>query len=89
MKMSDRGADSRPPSPVAPSLKLDGHEKEIIKRQIDTPKSQMSRLWLLYSCTTTYELFVLVISSIAATIGGALQPISFVSYSLQGFSRPA
>ncbi|KAJ5913929.1 hypothetical protein N7504_002812 [Penicillium tannophilum] len=78
MRMSDQGAGSRLPSPVAPNLELNGHEKEIIKRHIETPESQLSRLWLLYSCTTTYELFILVISSIAAIIGGALQPISFL-----------
>ncbi|KAJ5494554.1 hypothetical protein N7463_010641 [Penicillium fimorum] len=67
------------PSPVAPSLQLKDHEKEILKRQIHTPEeSQISRSRLLYSCTTTYELLILVISSIAAIIGGALQPISFL-----------
>ncbi|KAJ5827488.1 ABC transporter integral membrane type 1 [Penicillium robsamsonii] len=67
------------PSTVAPSLQLKDDEKEILKRQIHTPEeSQISRLGLMYSCTTTYELFVLVISSIAAIIGGALQPISFL-----------
>lgn len=80
--MLDKGATSaKPPSPMAPGLKLQEHENEILRRQIDTSESQMSRLGLLYSCATKYELFVLVISSIAAITGGALQPISFVSCS--------
>ncbi|KAJ5383180.1 hypothetical protein N7517_001091 [Penicillium concentricum] len=75
--MADQGAGY--PSPAVPSLQLKEHEKEILKRQIHTPEeSQMGRLELLYSCTKTYELLVLVISSIAAIIGGALQPISFL-----------
>lgn len=80
MKMSHQGADALSPSPMAPSPNLGEHEKEILKRQIDTPESQISRLRLLYTCATTYELVLLVISSIAAIIGGALQPISFVSF---------
>lgn len=91
IKMSDQGAGAGAgaPSPVAPSLQLKEHEKEILKRQIHTPESHMSRLGLLYSCATTYELVVLVISSIAAIIGGALQPISFVSCSPQTFNLPS
>ncbi|OQE06883.1 hypothetical protein PENVUL_c016G07224 [Penicillium vulpinum] len=71
--MSDRGVP-----PVVPGLQLNEDEKGILKRQIHTPKSQMSRLWLLYTCATTYELFILAISSIAAIVGGALQPVSFL-----------
>ncbi|KAJ5158989.1 ABC transporter integral membrane type 1 [Penicillium coprophilum] len=75
--MPDRSAGAL--SPVASSLQLTEHQREILKRQIHTPEDpQMSRLELLYSCATTYELLVLVISSIAAIIGGALQPISFL-----------
>jgi ATP-binding cassette subfamily B (MDR/TAP) protein 1 len=68
-------------SPGALRLELQDDEKEVLRRQIDTPESQMSRLALLYTCTTSYELLLLVISSIAAIIGGALQPVSFVSCS--------
>ncbi|KAJ5429368.1 hypothetical protein N7491_006384 [Penicillium cf. griseofulvum] len=70
--------DTGSPFSVSPSLQLTAHEKLILKRQIYTPESQMSRLGLLYACTTTYELLILIISSMAAVIGGALQPISFV-----------
>jgi ATP-binding cassette subfamily B (MDR/TAP) protein 1 len=72
--MSEKGAG-------ALRLELKENEKEILRRQIHTPESQMSRLALLYSCITPYELLLLVISSIAAIIGGALQPVSFVSCS--------
>ncbi|KAJ5237241.1 hypothetical protein N7489_007332 [Penicillium chrysogenum] len=65
-------------SPGALRLELQDDEKEVLRRQIDTPESQMSRLALLYTCTTSYELLLLVISSIAAIIGGALQPVSFL-----------
>ncbi|KAJ5483323.1 hypothetical protein N7530_002569 [Penicillium desertorum] len=65
-------------SPGTLRLELKDDEKEVLRRQIDTPESQMSRLALLYTCTTPYELLLLVISSIAAIIGGALQPVSFV-----------
>lgn len=89
--MSDQGAGAGVGSPslVTTGLQLKEHEKEILKRQIHTPESQMSRLGLLYACTTAYELLVLVISSIAAIIGGALQPISFVSCSPQTFNLPS
>jgi len=86
--MSDQGAGAQSPSPVASIPQLKEHEKDILKRQIHTPESQMSRLRLLYTCTTTYELFLLVISSIAAIIGGALQPISFVSCSPRRLKYP-
>lgn len=88
--MSDQGAGAGvgSPSPVAPSLQLKEYEKNILDRQIHTSESQSSRLKLLYTCATTYELFVLIISSIAAIIGGALQPISFVSCSSQTFDLP-
>jgi hypothetical protein len=85
--MSDQGTGALSPS-VAPSLELKEHEKEILKRQIYTSESQTSRLKLLYTCATSYELFILIISSIAAIIGGALQPISFVSSS-QTFNLPS
>lgn len=81
IKMSDQGAGAGSPSPVAPSLQLKEREKEILERQIHTSESNISRLKLLYTCATTYELFALIISSIAAIVGGALQPISFVSCS--------
>ncbi|CDM38391.1 unnamed protein product [Penicillium roqueforti FM164] len=69
--MSDQGADlsAGSSSPVTPSLQLKEPEKEILQRQIHTPKCHMSRLGLLYTCATTYELLVLAISSIAAIIG--------------------
>ncbi|CAI7662711.1 unnamed protein product [Penicillium crustosum] len=76
--MSDQGAGAGSPSPVAPSLQLKEREKEILERQIHTSESNISRLKLLYTCATTYELFALIISSIAAIVGGALQPISFL-----------
>lgn len=87
--MSEQCAGAGSPSPVAPSLQLKEHEKEILERQIHTSESQSSRLKLLYTCVTTHELFVLIISSIAAIIGGALQPISFVSCSSQTFNPPS
>lgn len=88
--MSDQGAGAGvgSSSPVAPSLQLKEYEKNILDRQIHTSESQSSRLKLLYTCATTYELFVLIISSIAAIIGGALQPISFVSCSSQTSDLP-
>ncbi|CAG7938101.1 unnamed protein product [Penicillium nalgiovense] len=73
--MSEKGGSL---SPGTLRLELKDDEKEVLRRQIDTPKSQMSRLALLYTCTTPYELLLLVISSIAAIIGGALQPVSFL-----------
>ncbi|KAJ5650411.1 ABC transporter integral membrane type 1 [Penicillium longicatenatum] len=63
---------------MSDQVQLTEREKEILKRQIDTQESPMSRLTLLYTCATTYDLLLLVISSIAAIIGGALQPISFL-----------
>ena len=80
VKMSEKGAGAESPL-VAPCLELKGNEKEILRRQIYTPESQMSRLALLYTCTTPCELLLLVISSIAAIIGGTLQPVPFVSCS--------
>ena len=68
--------------PPRPSPQLEDREKETLERQIHTPEPQMSRLGLLYTCATTIDLISLVISSIAAVIGGALQPISFVGGSL-------
>ncbi|KAM5442228.1 putative ABC-type xenobiotic transporter [Microsporum ferrugineum] len=76
--MSDQGAGSPSPPPLLSSLKLDEHEEEILKRQIHTPEPRMSRLELLYTCATTFDLLLLVISSITAIIGGAIQPISFL-----------
>ena len=76
-------------SPGTLRLELKDDEKEVLRRQIDTPESQMSRLALLYICTTPYELLLLVISSIAAIIGGALQPVSFVSCSPPVFYLPS
>ncbi|CAG8883934.1 unnamed protein product [Penicillium nalgiovense] len=64
--MSEKGGSL---SPGTLRLELKDDEKEVLRRQIDTPKSQMSRLALLYTCTTPYELLLLVISSIAAIIG--------------------
>lgn len=53
--MSDQGADpsAGSSSPVTPSLQLKEPEKEILQRQIHTPKCHMSRLGLLYTCATT------------------------------------
>jgi ATP-binding cassette subfamily B (MDR/TAP) protein 1 len=79
--MTEKDAGTGSPSSVALRLELKENEKEILRRQIRTPESQMSRLALLYTCTTPNELLLLVISSIAAIIGGALQPVSFVSFS--------
>ncbi|KAM5458307.1 putative ABC-type xenobiotic transporter [Microsporum audouinii] len=76
--MSDQGAGSPSPPPLLSRLKLDEHEKEILKRQIHTPGPRMSRLELLYTCATTFDLLLLAISSITAIIGGAIQPISFL-----------
>lgn len=84
--MSEKGGSL---SPGTLRLELKDDEKEVLRRQIDTPKSQMSRLALLYTCTTPYELLLLVISSIAAIIGGALQPVSFVGCSPPVFYLPS
>ncbi|KXG51504.1 ABC transporter, integral membrane type 1 [Penicillium griseofulvum] len=73
--MSEKGGSL---SPGTLRLELKDDEKEVLRRQIDTSESQMSRLALLYTCTTFYEILLLVISSIAAIIGGALQPVSFL-----------
>ncbi|KAJ5338527.1 hypothetical protein N7452_005255 [Penicillium brevicompactum] len=73
--MSEKGG---PLSPRTLRLELKDDEKAILRRQIDTPEPQMSRMALLYTCTTPHELLLLVISSIAAIIGGALQPVSFL-----------
>lgn len=88
--MSDQGGPETVPgvtllSPPAltHALQLDEHEREILKRQIHISEPQMSRLALLYSCSTAVELVFLIISSIAAIVGGALQPISFVSRLIQ------
>ncbi|KAJ5932023.1 hypothetical protein N7516_006512 [Penicillium verrucosum] len=78
VKMSEKNTLAGSAAPVAPRLELKKDEKEILKRQIHTPESQMSRLALLYSCATPYDLLLLVISSIAAIVGGALQPVSFL-----------
>jgi hypothetical protein len=85
VKMPEKGAGAGSPS-VALRLELKENEKEILRRQIHTPEPQMSRLALLYTCTTPYDLLLLVISSIAAIIGGALQPVSFVSCFPQVFN---
>ena len=69
-------------------LELKDDEKAILRRQIDTPEPQMSRMALLYTCTTPHESLLLVISSIAAIIGGALQPVSFVGRSPPVFHFP-
>lgn len=82
VKMSEKNTLAGSAAPVAPCLELKKDEKEILKRQIHTPESQMSRLALLYSCATPYDLLLLIISSIAAIVGGALQPVSFVSHPL-------
>ncbi|KAI8949696.1 hypothetical protein F4801DRAFT_387310 [Xylaria longipes] len=78
MSDQDAGTGTPSPPPLPPGVRLEEHEKEILKRQIYTPEPQMSRLGLLYTCATTFELLLLVISSIAAIIGGALQPVSFL-----------
>ncbi|KAI0120611.1 P-loop containing nucleoside triphosphate hydrolase protein, partial [Xylariales sp. AK1849] len=64
--------------PLPPGLRLEEHEKCILKRQIHTPEPHMTSLRLLYTCATSLELLLLFISSIAAIVGGALQPISFL-----------
>ena len=74
-------SEKRESPPKTLGLALKDEEKDALRRQIDTPEPQISRLALLYTCTTPYELLLLVISSIAAIIGGALQPVSFVSCS--------
>lgn len=89
VKMSEKSAAAWSAAPVTPRLELTEEEKEILKRQIYTPESQMSRLALLYSCATPYDLLLLVISSIAAIVGGALQPVSFVSRSPLVFNLEA
>ncbi len=54
------------------------HEREIVKRQLDTPSVNVTYR-TLYRYATTNDLLIVAISSICAIIGGAVMPLMTVS----------
>ncbi|KAH8660706.1 P-loop containing nucleoside triphosphate hydrolase protein [Tricladium varicosporioides] len=53
-------------------------EIEILERQICNSSPKLSPLRLLFSCATAADVILLLISAVAATIGGALNPMTTV-----------
>lgn len=56
---------------------LPEHEREVLKRQIDTPNISVG--WFsLYRYATTWDLVIVVISTLCAIGGGAVMPLMTV-----------
>ena len=61
---------------------LPGHERDIIKRQLDLPPVKANYL-TLYRYATRNDILILIISALCAIIGGAVMPLMTVSCSAE------
>ena len=57
---------------------LPAHEREIIKRQLNTPSVPVS-YWTLFRYATRNDLIIIYICAMCAIIAGAIQPLMTVS----------
>jgi hypothetical protein len=56
---------------------LPPHEREIVKKQLEIPTVNVT-FKTLYRYATTYDIIIILISSICAVAGGAIQPVMTV-----------
>jgi ATP-binding cassette, subfamily B (MDR/TAP), member 1 len=77
-KEVDVGSQDEETDPMA---HLSDREREIIKRQIDTPDVKVT-IRMLYRYATWNDILIIIISAICAIAGGAALPLMTVSFDL-------
>jgi ATP-binding cassette subfamily B (MDR/TAP) protein 1 len=62
-----------------PGLVLGQEEKAVLQSQMASPTSWHNPALFLLSCTSTLDGIIIILSAIAAIIGGAANPFALVS----------